>query len=230
MPYASMTRAQLRARLQDRYTGDPFWTAGEANTAINEALRQFNLYTGFWWGTVTAVTQAGTPFVAVPAAMTWRTRVLPPLGPALTQKGLLTLYRQRPGWRTQTIADGGEVPARVEEWAPVGITRIAIWPRDAGGTPLQVTGVRVTPVLTDDGQTVDLGEEQVGPLLDEALWILTFKRPSLKDSLEAGHQRFLQAMLTMNDRLRRSAFYRKTLGLPEDARMNRIARRTTEGT
>lgn len=225
MPYALVTRAQLRARLQDQYTDDPFWTDQEANDAMNEALRYFNLYTGYWWDSVQVFTQANTPYVPVPLPLTWRTRVLPPTGPALLQKGILSLYRQRRNWRTQRIDMGGEVPSRIEEWAPVGVQQIAIWPHDLGGTRLTITGVRTTPVLVNDAQELNLGEEQIGPLLKESLWILGFKRPSLKDQFEGGHLAFLQAVLTMNDRLRRSAFFRKTLGLPEDARLDRPARK-----
>ena len=67
MPYATLTLATLRGLLQNTYTDDPFWSDTEANDALNEALRQFNLYTGYWRGTVTALTTANVAFVTVPA-------------------------------------------------------------------------------------------------------------------------------------------------------------------
>ncbi len=70
MPYAAVTLATLRTRVQDRYTDDPFWTDQEATDAINEALRYFNRYTGYWRGSATALTGAGTPFLTVPATLT----------------------------------------------------------------------------------------------------------------------------------------------------------------
>lgn len=228
MPYASISRGTLRSRLQDHFSGDPFWTSTEANDALNEALRWWNLYTGFWCGEAQALTVAGTPYVPVPQVLTWQTRVRLSTGPALLAKGILELYRSRPGWRTQTTASGGGVPSRIEEWAPVGVQQIAIWPRDAGGTLLTFSGVLKTPVLLDDGQFLQVGEEQVGPLLDESLWVLGFKRPSLREQLQEGHTRFLQACLGQNDRLRRSAAFRKTLGLPSDGRLDRPARANTD--
>lgn len=223
MAYASTTRATLRARLQDHYTGDPFWSATEANDAINEAMRQFNLYTGYWRGSVVATTTANSPFLSMGATLTYRTRVTR-AGLALAKKSILEFYRGRRDWRTQTTATGGAVPTTVREWAPIGLNTIAIWPADAaGGLSITIEAVKITPVLTADGQFVDLGDEEQQILLDEALWILSFKRPSLMAGLKAKHQEFLQACLARNDQLRASAFYRHALGLPQQQRQRPTA-------
>lgn len=222
MPYASTTLATLRARLQDRYTGDPFWSATEANDAINEALRYFNLYTGFWRGTATALTVAGTPFVTVPGTLTYRTRVTR-AGFALARKSIVELYRFRRNWRTQTTASGGEVPATIREWAPVGLGTIAVWPRDAGGTTLTFEAVKLTPVLTADGQHVDLGDEELTLILAEALYILSFKRPSILEAMAEKHQVFLAGCLERNDQLRVSSFFRAAaLGLDTAQRLEPV--------
>ena len=230
MPYATLTRAVLRGQLQTRYTGDPFWSDTEANDAINEALRYFNLFTGYWRGTGTTNTTINTPFVAVPGTLTYRTRVYVS-GRPLTRKSIVELYRSRLTWRTDLTSSGGVVPTTIREWAPVGLSQIAIWPTDAvGGTTLSFDGVRLTPVLAADGSFLDLGDEEVGILLDEALWILTFKRPSLLEAMQERHQRFLQACLERNDQLRRSSYFRQALGLDQEQRLEPTRRqKTVEG-
>ena len=219
MAYASTSLATLRARLQDRYTADPFWSATEANDAINESLRQFNLYTGYWRGTGTTNTAAGNPFLTVPGTLTYRTRVYVS-GRTLTRKSIVELYRTRRNWRTQTLATGSPVPTTIREWAPVGLGQIAIWPTDpVGGVTLSFDGIKLTPILTADGQFVDVGDEELTLILDEALWILGFKRPSLLEGMKPRHHLFLQGCLERNDQLRASSYYRRVLGLDQQQRV-----------
>ena len=219
MAYATLTRATLRARLQDRFTGDPFWSATEANDAINEALRQFNLFTGYWRGSATALTTAGSPFVTVPGSLTYRTRVTRS-GFALTRKSIVEFYRMRRNWRTQTTSSGSPVPTTIREWAPIGLGTIAIWPTDpAGGTTLTFEAVRLTPVLTADGDFLDLGDEELTLILAEALYILSFKRPSILETMQPKHQLFLAGCLERNDQLRASSYYRRVLGLDQAQRV-----------
>lgn len=209
----------MRSRLQDRFDQTPFWSVADANDLINEALRWFNLYTGFWRGTATIVTQAGNPFLQVSGTLTYRTRVFV-AGNQLTPSSIVQLYRARPGWRTQTTASGGGVPTIINSWAPVGLSTLAIWPADAvGGTTVSIDAVKVTPTLTSDGQFVDLGTEELDLILDEALWGLSFKRPSVQPALKPNHLRFLQGCLARNNQLRASSFFREALGLDQEQRL-----------
>lgn len=219
MVYAVITRATLRARLQDRYTGDPFWSTTEANDALNEALRYFNLFTGYWRGTATAPTVANSPFVTVPATLTYRTRITR-AGFALARKSLIELYRSKRDWRTQTTATGSPVPTTIREWAPVGLQQIALWPTDAvGGTVLTFEAVKLTPVLTLDAQFLDIGNEELNLVLNEALWVLAFKRPSLLAQMKPKHLAFLEGCLERNDQLRQSSYFRRQLGLDQAQRL-----------
>lgn len=219
MTYATLTLATLRARLQDRFTGDPFWSNTEANDALNEALRQFNLYTGYWRGNGTTNTTATVAFVTVPGSLTYHTRVTRS-GFVLARKSLVELYRTRRNWRTQSTTTGSPVPSTIREWAPVGLGSIAIWPTDtAGGTTLTFEAVKITPILTADGQFLDVGNEELNLILSEALWILTFKRPSLLAQMKPKHQVFLDGCLERNDQLRASSYYRRVLGLDQTQRI-----------
>lgn len=222
MAYLQVTRAQIRAQLTARYTGDPFWTDQEANDAINEALRTFNVYTGYWRGTVTALTTQFSPFVTIPASLTYRTRVYRP-GRALTQKSIVELYRQRREWRTDFTTDGPPTPTVIREWAPLGLSTIMTWPTDGvGGTVLTFDGVRLTPVLVADGQFLDLGQEELTLILAEAIWILTFKRPSLIAEMREKHLQFLRGVMDRNDQLRESAHFRQALGLDQQQRLEPV--------
>lgn len=228
MAYTNITRATLRARLQDRYTGDPFWSDTEANDALNEALRYFNLFTGYWRGTATATTTAGSPFVAVPGTLTYRTRVSR-AGLVFTRKSIVELYRMRRDWRTQTTATGAPVPTTIREWAPIGLATIAIWPTDlVGGTTLTFDAVKITPILTLDAQFLDLGLEELTLILDEALYILSFKRPSILEAMKPKHQLFLEGCLERNDQIRASSFFRRALGLDQEQRVEPVRVAKTE--
>jgi len=229
MPYTQVTRATLRARLQDRYTADPFWSATEANDVINEALRQFNLYTGYWRGTATALTTINSPFITVPATLTYRTRVFVS-GRVLDRRSIVEFYRMQRDWRTQTTASGAPVPTTMRRWAPIGLSAIATWPTDAvGATTLTFDAVKLTPILTADGDFIDLGQEEEGLVLDEALWILSFKQPSKMEQLKPRHQAFLQGCLERNDQIRASSFYREALGLDAEQRIEAMkASKATE--
>lgn len=231
MPYATTNLLAFRGLLQNRYTGDPFWSDTEANDAINEALRQFNLFTGYWRGTATANTTINVAFVTVPATLTYRTRVYV-AGRALTRKSIVELYRTRRNWRTQTTASGSPVPTTMREWAPVGLGSIALWPTDAvGATTLSFDAVKLTPILTADGQFVDIGQEELNLILNEALYILSVKRPSILEAMKEKHQRFLQGCAERNDQIRASSYYRRVLGLDQEQRVEaRLRGKDEDGT
>ena len=231
MAFQQTTLNELRYLLQTRYTGDAFWTVQDANDAINEALRYYNLFTGMWRGTVTTLTPLiPSPYITVPAALTSQTRVYQ-AGQVLTRKSLVGWYRTRRNWRTETISSGGLVPTTIREWAPVGLFRIAIWPADdVGGQVLTIDGVRVTPILTTDASFVDLSDDALNAVQDEALWILSFKRPSLQQEFQQYHQAFLAAVAEKNDRLRASSYFRKALGLDQSQRLRAHRASKTEET
>jgi len=228
MPYAAVSRATLRARLQDRYEGIPYWSNTEANDALNETLRQFNLYTGYWRGSSPVNTVANNPFLAVSTTLTRTTRITR-VGKVLTRKSIVEFYRYRRNWHTQTTASGGGVPTTVTEWAPIGLTAFAIWPADAvGGLTLTLDAVKITPILAADGDFLDVGEEELDLILDEALWVLTFKMPSEREAQRPRHESFLQGCLDRNDQLRASSYFRAALGLDQQQRLEPTRRTKDE--
>jgi hypothetical protein len=215
MPYQVISLADLKVALKQRYDGSSFWTDEEARLAINEALRDWNLLTGRWRRRLTLSTGAGTVEYALGATMIYGMRVKVGTTP-LTPASILELDLGRPTWRSETTTSGGEVPTVPTIWAPVSIQRIAIWPATvgAGTNNLFIDGVANTPVLVEEGDFVDLGEEIQNYLLDMALHIAAFKEAGPRwRSTQQYFTAFLQAAAEENGLLKANQAYRRYAGL-----------------
>ena len=212
--YQSITLAQLRTRLQELWEGVPFWTAAEANRAINEALREWNFLTGRWVGTVVVPCTALNYDYAIPNAILYRTRVSWNSRP-MSVSSRQDLNYGRPHWREESTVSGGDVPARPMLWVPVSLRLIYIWPMDAGGhNALTVEGVATTPVLTADGDYVDLAEADISVLLGYALHVAAFKKGGGWFTQSVGYFRtFLMAAGQENSLITTSQVYRRFMGL-----------------
>jgi hypothetical protein len=216
VPYQTLTLADLVAGLDQRTDGVVFWTPEEAQIAINEALRDWNLLTGRWRRRLTLSTGAGTVTYALGATMTYGMRVAMAAGTPLIPTSVLELDLGRPTWRAETTASGGDVPTVPTLWAPQSLQTIVIWPATVGVgvNNLLVDGVSNTPVLIEDADLVDAGEEIVDVLTDYAVHILAFKEagPRWRATLPF-FQLFLQAAAEENGLLKANQAYRKYAGL-----------------
>ncbi len=214
MAYQAIDLATLRLRLQTSYESVPFWTATEADRAINEALWFWNLLTGRWHQTIVLPTTANTVDYALPSTLLYRTRVLfnnRPLSPSSREE----LNNGRIHWRTETTASGGDVPTRPTLWAPISLGWIYVWPADAvGHNALTVEGVAATPVLTLDTDKVDLAEADLSVLLGYALHAISLKKggPWFAATLPK-FKAFLAAAAEENSLITTSQVYRKVMGL-----------------
>lgn len=212
--YTSLTWSDIRERLKDRYEQKPFWDADEALGAFNEGLRFFNLLTARWTTQTTLTTVAYQYSYTVPVTMLARTRVAHntrPLSPSSRED--LNLGRHT--WRLENTATGGDVPTRPTLWAPVSLRTIYLWPADAvGGNDLLFDGVAATPVLEEDGDTLDLGDELLNVLLGYGLHALAFKKggPYFQATLPY-FQDFLKLAAEENDQLKTSKRYRRWMGM-----------------
>lgn len=216
MPYAVTTLAHLKVALSGRVDGSAFWTPEEARLAINETLRDWNLLVGRWRRTLTLSTGAGTVEYALGATMTYGMRIAMSSGLPVIPSSILELDLGRPTWRSETTASGGDVPPVPTLWAPVSIQRIAIWPATAGVgvNNLLIDGVSNTPVLVEDADFVDIGEEIVDVLTDMAIHILAFKEagPRWRATLP-DFQKFLVAAAEENGLLKTHQQYRRWAGI-----------------
>lgn len=221
MPYQQVTLAQLKVLMTQQWDASAFWTDEEARLAINEALRLYNLFTGFWKVRIPPiVTVAGQVFYAVPGSLTVNLRMTFNLL-SMTIGSLDEYDNGRPNWQAESTVDGGDVPTRPKAYIPVGLKTFAIWPRDAvGGGSLLVDGVSATPILLADGDFLDLGQEELTILLGEALHVAAFKERSAGNGRWAAtaikHKAFLSACADKNKRLATNAYFRKYLGLDQE--------------
>lgn len=214
MPYTSLTWSEIRERLKDRYEAVPFWDADEALLAFNEGLRFFNLLVGRWTTQATILTVANQYLYTVPTTLLYRTRIAHnnlPLSPSSREDLNLGRYT----WRSETTTSGGDVPTRPMLWAPVSLRAIYIWPADAvQNNALLFDGVAATPVLVEDGDTLDLGDELLGVLLGYSLHALAFKKggPYFQATLPY-FQDFLKLAAEENDQIKTSKVYRRWMGM-----------------
>lgn len=216
--YQQYTRAQLRDQLQDRYENSPYWTVTDANRAINQALRVWNSLVGFWRTTVTVSALSGDHTVALPGTLLYRTRVALADGTPIPIVSRFELNRVQPNWRYEFVNSGGSIPSLITVCAPIGLYTLRVWPAAAPlslvNIPLTVNGIAATPVLTADGQYVDLGDEDLGPLLDECLHIVSFKHGGERFAKTLPlHRRFLKAAGERNTLLLASKAFRRYAGL-----------------
>lgn len=215
MPYQQTTLAQLIAQLSARYEGAAFWTDAQATRAINLSLRTWNSLTGVWRtsATVSAPPASDDHLVPLPGSIMYRSRVSV-AGRPLTPTSRFELNRIRPNWVNEYTDSGGDVPTSIQWWAPAGLYAIRIWPGNRVTTDLTVSGIASTPVLVNLGDFVDLGEDDLGPILDEALHILAFKQGGARFAMTIPlHQAMLREAADRNQILAANQKFRQFMGL-----------------
>jgi hypothetical protein len=216
VPYTETTLADLQSLMAQRWDQVVFWTDEEARLALNESLREWNLLTGRWRTRVSLSTTAGTPEIDLPSTITYGMRVTTAAGVPLHPTSLLELDLAMPAWRLQTVSSSAGVPAVPTLWAPLSLTRIAIWPTYLSSTPdaLLADGVAETPVLVLPGDTVDLGEEIVDYIADMALHVAAFKEAGPRwRATRPYFENFITAAAEENGLLKANHAYRRWAGI-----------------
>lgn len=210
---ATFTWSELRQRLKDRIELKRFWDDSDLLDAFNEGLLTFNLATGMWRTRITLPTIANQSEYVLPASMVYRMRMTYndlPLSPGNRED----LNNARYQWRSDTTTTGAPVPTRPMLWIPIDLYLFYLWPADAtGGGTLTVDGVAATPVVVEDGDTVDLGEEHLTAILGYALHQLTFKKggPAFQATMPYL-QAFLQECVDINEQIKSSQAFRRLMG------------------
>ena len=213
MAYSQVSLSQLQVLLAEKYDGAQFWTAEQARLGINEALRVYNMLTGVFRASLPLIIPANDYYLSLPGTMTYRTRVTlagVPLEPA----SLHDMNNGRPNWRSETTAAGGTVPSSVKVWVPAGMTLLFVWPTPTVNTSVTVDGVSTAPILVNPGDQIDIGQEDIGPLLGYVLHYLLFNEGGIrfKGSMKY-YKDFLDACAAKNARIRLSNFWRYAQGL-----------------
>lgn len=216
MPHQVTTLSQLKVGMAQRWDGTPFWTDEEARRAINEALRLWNLLVGRWHTRLILNVVGGQVAYTISAALTFNARVKIVGVGGLMVTSTFELDHGRPQWRLETTASGGDVPTVPIHWAPEGLKTIDLWPAPAANATngLIIDGVAATPVLVEDANFVDLGDELVDPMQDMALHIAAFKEGGPRwAATREFFTTFLKLAAEENQLLKRSRPYRTFAGL-----------------
>lgn len=203
------TLAQIQSRVYDRLQQSPFWTTSEVTKFINEALRTWSCLTGYWKQRVTLSTLPTLPYYSLASFLTFGMRV-EFNGSPLIQSTVTNWDKGYPEWEGN--------PGTPQEWAPVGISLIAIRPADAaGGNALVVDGCASAPVLVNPGDFIDIGAEELNSLLQYCQYLAAFKEGGQEfESSVALYQSFLKAAAVKNEKLLASAIFRRAMGIDND--------------
>lgn len=223
MAYAVVSLSELRVRLRAKRDGILQWTVEEERLAINEALRTWNFLTGKWRRRAAQNTGNGTVEYALPSTMIYGMRVTVS-GIPLTVTSLTELDLMRPDWRGETVASGGQVPTAPTLWAPQSLQRVVIWPAMASVVVngFSADGVSATPVLVEDGDFIDLGQELLDVLLNFCLHLLAFKLGGPTwIATRPFYQQFLQAAAEENGVLKANLKFRRWAGINRRIDLNK---------
>ena len=209
--YAQYTLAQLLTLFYEQVgENQTFFRQDEATRILQEAFRVFNCLTGFWRDRIDmGLTVAGQHWYATPPGLTYIYRV--EVNQVVMQATTLyDLDYGRPTWETET-ATGTDLP---QCFAPAGVNLFALWPASsAGGESLIVEGVTPAPVLMNVG-FVNLGQDELEMILDEALHIAQFKEGGQEfEASQEVHKEFLKEAGERNAVLMQSAKFRTWMGM-----------------
>ena len=209
--YSQYTLTQLLTLFYEQVgENTTFFRTDEATRILQEAFRIFNCLTGFWRDRIDmGFTVAGQHWYSVPTGLTYIYRV--EVNQVVMQA--TTLYDLDYGqmtWETET-ATGTDLP---QAFAPAGVNLFALWPASSGGgESLIVEGVTPAPLLTNVG-FVNLGQDELESILDEALHIAQFKEGGQEfEASQEVHKEFLREAAERNGVLMTSAKFRGWMGL-----------------
>lgn len=235
MAYANTSYATLKALLLKRVGGQgKFWTNFELGLALNEALSVWQLLVGEFstqsqlstsalgdevedlyypaTGTSDMVVVESTATAPLPLSV-WRvgtdvqTHTTGSLYAfsKLTPVSLPELDHGKPGWRTGTAA-------AAEYWAPCGLNKIIFSPRP--NSYVRLDYYRGDQLLVEEGDYVQLGDEELNRILDYAVWQLNVKSGTQEafNNTKALREQMLKAAGLRNSKLRGSQLYKDVMG------------------
>jgi len=219
MPYATTTRSTLRTRITERLLST-FWSTSEINAYINEALRVWNVLTGYNREVYSAVSVPTNQAVYTMAELTGSSNPLFILrieanasNTTISGINLAELGHLTPTWFTTAAASTQEF------WSQVGQNNVVLYPKPSGTPALNTYAVDLAEIPTADGDYIQVSEEDMTAIVDYAVFIARLKE-SGSEFQESSKllQSFLQAAARYNAQILQTALYRKVMGLPNQQR------------
>lgn len=210
MAYANTTRATLRTRISERLLST-FWSSTELNLYINEALRVWNVLTGYQRTVETnTVSSASTPFYAR-SVFTGTGIILLRIENANTHLDQVTLEEidaYAANWISFT-------DATVTGWCHVGLNQILLNPIPSTSFSATTYYVDASPIPSSDGSYIQVGDEDLPAIVDYCVFIARLKESGseFQESM-ALLQNFLKQAAKYNAKLVHTSLYRRILGNP----------------
>src|SRR6267378_2061077 len=207
--YATTTRATLRSRIQERLIST-FWTNTEINAYINEALRVWNVCTGYNKNTYTNNFAANTFGYSISAAGTNAMFVLRVENAAFRHLDPITikeLGNLDPNWVSNTSTSP-------TNWMHVGVNSLFIYPTPSTlQTGLTTYTIDTFQVPTQDSDFIQIGEEDLQYIVDYCVFIARLKEGG-KEAQESVTllQGFLLQAAKYNSKILQTSLYKRVMG------------------
>ena len=219
MAYTTTTRATLRTRVTERLITN-FWSTSEINAYIAEALRVWNVLTGYERDVYSSVAVIPSQQSYSLSAMTGGSS--DPLfilriesATDLTTFGtidLRILSHYVPTWFSETSTT-------IQNWSHIGQNNVVLYPKSTSSLLLNVYTVDRAQVPTGDASTIQISEEDMPAIIDYCTFIARLKESGSEFQESIGLlQNFLKAAARYNSMILQTSLYRKVMGTPFQAR------------
>ncbi len=211
MAYTSTTRATLRGRVREQLI-PTFWEDAELNAHINEAIRVWNVLTGYFQDKTVSqivtgnidgqsITTSIAPdciaplrFVDQSSRITWD---------AIALNEISTL-------NVEWLNDIGTPAA----WIPIGLDRFYIYPPDTS-QPIKIDYLALAIIPSIDADFIQVGEEDLPAIIDYIVFIAHIKEGGAElQTVIPLFQNFLRQVAKYNSKISKTVVFNKFLGMP----------------
>ena len=219
MAYAKTTFGDVISRLRKMTGNQSFYDDYELRSYINEGIRVWNLWTGYWRGSETLSSISGEFFYDTTLMKVLRVEVdsVP-----LEKDSIFNLDFGMANW--QSVAPG--TPIR---WFPIGLNKIGLVPAPIAGMSLTLHGILAAPVCTLRDDTIDAAEDVIGAILNYAQHIASFKSGGADfDASMSLLYKFVERAGIQNEKFRHTSIYRNSLGQDNEGMMHPQWKKTND--
>jgi hypothetical protein len=206
MAYTTTTRATLRSRIKD-YLVPNYWIDAELDAYINEALRVFNVLTGYHKQTSSPTITANTRFYDVEGNVANHLAVLR-VNLADTSLDLIDIEAKDAAdedWQNSTSGTSTDA-------MPLGLNYVALDPPPSGNTAYNITSLTISPIPANDAAYINLNEEDIRSIINYVRFICTIKEGGQEmQNAFPMLQAFLAHCANYNAKLNSSSAYRRLM-------------------
>lgn len=134
--------------------------------------------------------------------------------PSYREMSIYDLDQGYYAWRTETATTTTQRP---EYWAPIGISKFALYPRTGAEITLRILAYADTTPFASSASYIDIDEGHLQKVIDYAHSLLAFKEgiPEGTDSSKPLKELFLAAARDRNAELRHTSLYMNYMGHDE---------------